>query len=127
MAFLGFRQWSELPAVYAEHDVLCAPSRYDGWGLIVAEGLAAGMPVIATSAMGAAHDLVTSANGWKIPANDADALRKALTRAVELSAAKRREMGADGRNAAREVDCRAGARRFWDAVSCSLDAWSRIQ
>jgi glycosyltransferase involved in cell wall biosynthesis len=127
VAFLGFRQWSELPAIYAEHDILCAPSRYDGWGLIVAEGLAAEMPVIATSAMGAAHELVKTANGWKIHANDPDALRDALAQAVELPVARRRDMGAEGRRVARDVDCSVGARRFWDAVSRSLEAWSRFQ
>jgi len=34
------------------------PSRYDGWGMVVPEALAAGVPVIATDRVGAARDLV---------------------------------------------------------------------
>ncbi len=44
--FWGFRSWQELPKFYCGSDVLCVPSRYDGWGLVVPEGLAAGLPVI---------------------------------------------------------------------------------
>ena len=46
--FTGFKNWDELPELYASVDVLCVPSRYDGWGLVVPEGLASGLPVIAT-------------------------------------------------------------------------------
>lgn len=34
------------------------PSHYDGWGMVVPEALVAGVPVIATDAVGAARDLV---------------------------------------------------------------------
>jgi glycosyltransferase involved in cell wall biosynthesis len=46
--FLGFQKWQALPEIYWKADVLCVPSRYDGWGLVVPEGLAAGLPVIAS-------------------------------------------------------------------------------
>jgi glycosyltransferase involved in cell wall biosynthesis len=83
--FVGFKDWNELPAVYAEHDVLVAPSRYDGWGLIVMEGLAAGMPVIATNRMGAALDFIKDdENGWLIPAGDFDVLYETLKKVVAI-------------------------------------------
>ena len=34
------------------------PSRYDGWGVVVNEGLASGVPVLASGMTGAAHDLL---------------------------------------------------------------------
>ena len=81
--FVGFRDWQELPREYAAADVLCVPSRYDGWGLVVPEGLAAGLPVIATDRMGAALEFVrTRKNGWLIPAGDEDALLRALREAA---------------------------------------------
>jgi glycosyltransferase involved in cell wall biosynthesis len=56
-------------------DVLCVPSRYDGWGLVVPEGLASGLPVIATDRMGAALEFVENGrNGWLIPAGDGSAV-----------------------------------------------------
>jgi glycosyltransferase involved in cell wall biosynthesis len=64
--FHGFRQRDELPAFYAKADVLCAPSLYDGWGLIVPEGLAAGMLVISTTETGSARDLLNEDCGWLI-------------------------------------------------------------
>jgi glycosyltransferase involved in cell wall biosynthesis len=65
--FAGFRDWHELPGEYAAADVLCVPSRYDGWGLVVPQGLAAGLPVIATDRMGAALEFVRRGrNGWLV-------------------------------------------------------------
>ena len=62
--FVGFRDWDELPFEYARADVLCVPSRYDGWGLVVPEGLASGLPVIATDRMGAALEFVENWAQW---------------------------------------------------------------
>ena len=36
--WVGFKDWDELPAVYASAQFLCVPSRHDGWGLVVPEG-----------------------------------------------------------------------------------------
>ena len=81
--FVGFRDWNELPREYASADVLCVPSRYDGWGLVVPEGLASGLPVIATDRMGAALEFVeTGRNGWLISAGDEDALYAAMRAAA---------------------------------------------
>jgi len=81
--FVGFKDWQELPDEYAAADVLCVPSRYDGWGLVVPEGLAAGLPVIATDRMGAALEFVrTGKNGWLIRAGDEDALLRAMREAA---------------------------------------------
>lgn len=81
--FVGFKDWNELPAEYARADVLCVPSRYDGWGLVVPEGLASGLPVIATDRMGAALEFVeTGHNGWLIRAADEEALVGAMREAA---------------------------------------------
>lgn len=81
--FVGFKDWQDLPGEYAAADVLCVPSRYDGWGLVVPEGLAAGLPVIATDRMGAALEFVrTGKNGWLIPADDEEALLRSLREAA---------------------------------------------
>ena len=89
--FAGFRQWHELPDVYRDHDVLVAPSRYDGWGLIVPEGLAAGMPVIGTAAMGSARDLVSQDAGWVVAEDEIAPLAEAMHAVVGQSADARAE------------------------------------
>jgi glycosyltransferase involved in cell wall biosynthesis len=55
---LGFVNQSGLPAVYAASDLLVLPSSYEPWGLVVNESLACGTPVIASSRVGAAYDLI---------------------------------------------------------------------
>lgn len=96
VTFHGFVSWDVLPDLYARADVLCAPSRYDGWGLIVPEGLAAGLPVVGTERMGAAIDLITPGEtGWRIPANDRTALRDTLQRVADLSSESLSSMSRD--------------------------------
>lgn len=83
VTFKGFADWPELPAAYSGHDCLIVPSRYDGWGMVVPEGLASGLPVIATTAMGAAIDLINhGSNGWRVPAGEVAALSEAMTEAA---------------------------------------------
>jgi glycosyltransferase involved in cell wall biosynthesis len=119
--FLGFRQWADLPACYHEADVLVAPSRYDGWGLIVPEGLAAGLPVIATDQMGAAHDLICSGvNGWMVPAGDLQALSSALAEAADLPQARLTTMSDAARSSVAEHTLADGAHVFSQAARAAL-------
>ncbi len=46
---------TEIPGLLRESDVLLQASRYEPFGLTVGEALAAGVPVIATSEVGAAR------------------------------------------------------------------------
>ena len=47
------------------------------------EGAAAGLPLVATEAVGAAWDLIEEGrNGFRVPVGDAEALRKALRRLI---------------------------------------------
>lgn len=84
--FTGFVPWDKLPELYANHDVLVVPSRYDGWGMVVPEGLASGMPVICSDQAGAGHDLVKAGiNGWICGAGSVETLSDALQAAGRLS------------------------------------------
>ena len=109
--FAGFKDWNELPGEYARADVLCVPSRYDGWGLVVPEGLASGLPVIATDRMGAALEFVeTGRNGWLIRAGDEDAIFEAMREAALVS--DLRELGRRARESVSAHTLRDGATRF---------------
>ena len=110
---LGFKHWHELPEFYASADVLCVPSRYDGWGLVVPEGLAAGLPVIATDKMGAALEFVrTGVNGWLIRAGNEAAVSDALREAATLSDAELAQLGQSARESVSEHTLSHGAERF---------------
>ncbi len=54
----GFVQPAEQPELFARHGAFVICSRYEPWGVVVAEAMASGMPVIATEAVCAAVDLV---------------------------------------------------------------------
>lgn len=116
--FAGFKDWDELPAEYAAADVLCVPSRYDGWGLVVPEGLAAGLPVIATDRMGAALEFVeTGRNGWLIRAGDEEALFSAMREAAFISLD---QMGQRARESVSAHSLENGAARFVDCARKSF-------
>ena len=126
VTFHGFQPWHRLPAFYAAGDVLVAPSRYDGWGLIVPEGLAAGLPVVATHSMGAAIDLVEpETNGWIVPAGDLDALIKALQSAVtsqDLSTMKDAAVASVQRHQLQD-----GVERFLEAAEGTVAYWQTAE
>jgi glycosyltransferase involved in cell wall biosynthesis len=118
--FVGFTDWDQLPQAYASADVLCVPSRYDGWGLVVPEGLASGLPVIATDRMGAALEFVeTARNGWLIAAGDQDALINAMREAARLSASELEQLGHHARESVSAHTLESGAARF---VLCAREA-----
>ena len=111
--FMGFKDWNELPELYASADVLCVPSRYDGWGLVVPEGLASGLPVIATERMGAALEFVrTGVNGWLIPAGDEMAILGAMREAASLTNTELAEHSQRARESVKEHTLRNGSQRF---------------
>jgi glycosyltransferase involved in cell wall biosynthesis len=79
VAFLGHLGHEELGAAYAAADVFVLPSLSEPWGMVLNEAAAAGLPLVATDAVGAAADLIEDgANGFVVPTGDADALRAAL-------------------------------------------------
>ena len=60
-------------------DVFVLPSRHDGWGVVVNQALAAGLPIITTDAVGAGLDFVENGvNGICVPANNVNALFNAM-------------------------------------------------
>lgn len=123
--FLGFRDWHELPAVYAGADVLCVPSRYDGWGLVVPEGFAAGLPVIATNRMGAALDLLKNGeNGWSIKADDLPGLLVALENAATLGDDGLERMSVAARCSVQDHSLDHGAKRFAAACRSAIENWT---
>ncbi|MBZ5589443.1 MAG: glycosyltransferase family 4 protein [Acidobacteriia bacterium] len=54
----GFRNQSELPAMYAAADVLVLPSASETWGLAVNEAMACGLQAVVSDRVGCGPDLV---------------------------------------------------------------------
>jgi glycosyltransferase involved in cell wall biosynthesis len=73
--WLGFRNQSELPALYAMSDIFVLPAADEPWGLVINEVMCAGLPVIASAEIGAVADLVQpGANGYTFPVGAVDQL-----------------------------------------------------
>ena len=122
--FVGFVDWDNLPAQYATGQVMCVPSRYDGWGLVVPEALAAGLPVIATDRMGAAVEFVeTGKNGWLISAGDEEGILNAMRDAAVLSSAQFTELAKNARESVCEHSLEHGALRFKLYANQALVSW----
>jgi len=86
----GVRQWAggrldrhrviswvpraQLAGIYQQHDVLVFPSLGDAFGFVALEAMACGLPVIATTNVGAP----VASDSWRVPVRDATALAARL-------------------------------------------------
>lgn len=115
--FAGFQPVEKLPEFFAAADVFVLPSRHDGWGVVVNQALGAGLPIICTDAVGAAHDLVTDdGNGYVVPVRDRQALAEAIRR-VAVDAGLRARFAEHSRRRSEEWTPDRGADRWVSLAS----------
>ncbi|WP_040570842.1 glycosyltransferase family 4 protein [Methyloversatilis thermotolerans] len=95
----GERAPRAVHTAYAEADIFVLPSHYEGFGMVVTEALACGLPVVTTTG-GALADTLPREAGLAVPPGDAAALADAL-HAVLTDGALRRRLR-EGARAARE-------------------------
>lgn len=75
---LGAVPHSDVPVLLSQTDVLVLPSFFEGFGLVLLEALAAGLPYIATPHTGAADLPTDDPFGLTVPVGSVEALRAAL-------------------------------------------------
>ena len=79
--FLGRIERDDLVPWYAAVDMFVLPSLSEQWGMVLNEAAAAGLPIVASEAAGAAWDLVDDGvNGFRVPVGDIAAIASALAR-----------------------------------------------
>ena len=110
---LGFLELDEVPSLMKRHDVFLCPSRYDGWGMVVPEALAAAMPAIVSNEVGSALDI-----------GEHDFLRffesgsvEGLSRQIEWfldNAAAIPALGVKAKTLSEKYDSKVGAQKFVD-------------
>ena len=92
--WLGYR--ADAVAVIAALDVLAVPSHWEGFGLVAAESLAVGTPVVAARASSLPEIVRDGTDGVLVPPRDPEALANALI-ALGSDAGLRARMAAAGR------------------------------
>ncbi|GAC1613225.1 MAG: hypothetical protein NVS9B1_21130 [Candidatus Dormibacteraceae bacterium] len=75
--------------VFRTHDALLATSYFEGWGTIVSEAMAAGLPVAAARVGGATDRIDAGRSGWLAAPGDADGLAAAAEQALGAGTAAR--------------------------------------
>jgi glycosyltransferase involved in cell wall biosynthesis len=100
--FTGFRD--DVAGELARLDVLVHASVVpEPFGQVVVEGMAAGLPVVATAAGGPAEIVEDGVNGLLYPPGDVEALAQTLRR-LAADATLRARLGANARERARDFD-----------------------
>ena len=102
--------------VYARSHVVVLPSLADGFGYVVGEAMSCGVPVIVTTASGAADIVEDGVNGFIVPPADPAALADRLSRLAADRGLVRR-LGAAGRQTA----SRFGPEQFRAAWLAALE------
>ena len=108
--FLGDCRTEDVTAYYRAADIFVLPSRFvlnepvncESWGFTVNEAMSLGIPVVATDAVGAAHDLIRDGETGMLARENDPASLAAKLRYLLDDPARRREIGAKGREWLRE-------------------------
>lgn len=106
---------NDIPRVLAASDIMVMPSIIEGLPNAILEGMAAGLPVVATDVGGHPEIIEEGRNGLLVPSGDGEALVRAMERLSE-DPGLCREMGAAGR----EKVTGAFTHKMMDAAFSSL-------
>jgi glycosyltransferase involved in cell wall biosynthesis len=123
--FMPFQNQSVMPVVYRVGDVFVLPSQgpEETWGLGLNEAMASGRPVIGSSKVGGACDLVKPGeNGWIFDSGDRQALRDVLRIAIRRGRRGLQEMGRAAQAGSVSWTTEESARRIAAAVLAFLPA-----
>jgi glycosyltransferase involved in cell wall biosynthesis len=86
----GWQTQYELPAFFAAADAVVMSSEREQFGQALIEGMACGLPAIATSSLGPAVIIEHGRTGWLTPPDDESALAIALTEAINDASERQR-------------------------------------
>jgi phosphatidylinositol alpha-mannosyltransferase len=125
VVFLGQVEHGDVPRLYATCDVFCAPSLYaEGFGIILAEAMASGKPVVAAANAGYRTVLHgEAARSLALPGNVPDLCSKLA--ALIAQPALRESMGEWGRREAMRYDCERLAPAFLSIYDEAIRSKSR--
>ncbi|MEO8289689.1 MAG: glycosyltransferase family 4 protein [Gaiellaceae bacterium] len=99
--FAGVLDRKELAEAYAAADVICLPSRREGMPLALLEGMAFGLPALATPVGGIPDFVVSGENGLLVPPGDVSALAESIRALADP--ALRAQLGVEARERVRRA------------------------
>jgi glycosyltransferase involved in cell wall biosynthesis len=115
VAVLGAVPPERVNELFLASDLFVLASRFEGYGMALAEAIAHGIPVVSTLA-GAIPDTVPAGAGVLVPPNDVAALARALRRLIG-DRAERRRLAENARDAAARLPTwQQSARLFAQAI-----------
>jgi glycosyltransferase involved in cell wall biosynthesis len=101
VAVLGALPPERIIELYLASDVFVLASRFEGYGMALAEAIAHGLPVVSTMA-GAIPDTIPEGTGLLVPPNDVVAFAQALRRLIS-DRAERQRLAMNARAAATQL------------------------
>jgi glycosyltransferase involved in cell wall biosynthesis len=96
--FLGLR--NDVWDLYQGMDVLAQPSLWESFPISMLEGMAAGVPIVASDVGGVRECIEHDRSGYLVPANKPDALARAICELIN-SADKRQSLAAEAKQVIR--------------------------
>ncbi|MCS2609537.1 glycosyltransferase [Halomonas dongshanensis] len=115
---------ASLDAAYRNADALVLPSWYEGYGMVITEALAYGLPVVTTTG-GALRDTLPTGAGLSVAPGSVDALRDALAQLIDDSALRTRLTDTARQVRATLVDWDETGRRFEAALTAPDETTTR--
>lgn len=119
----------DIEAVYRSADALVLSSIYEGYGLVIAEAMASGLPVVVTDSGGPAEVVGRNGEcGLIVPPGDVAALSRAMGAIMRMQPSERQRMGLLGRLRIEErFSLDATCRQWLDlyAAVTGNDRWMR--
>jgi glycosyltransferase involved in cell wall biosynthesis len=126
VVFHGNVSKPEIGRAYQESSILVFPTLCDGFGMVVAEAFANGLPVITTPNAGASDLIVDGRNGFIVPPGDPEALAQRMQWCVRHP----REVFAmreEALNTARRWNWAAFRASFASQLSSQIAAWANLK
>lgn len=113
--FSGTFPQGELRRIYAKGSVFVLPSLADGFGMVIPQAMACGLPVIVTSNVGAADIVTEGVDGYVVPIRDVSALKEKIRILYEQPVVRQQMSLAASKKARNHLG--------WEAYGDRLVAW----
>jgi glycogen synthase len=117
--FAGFVSDSELVEAMKSSDVVAVPSRFEPFGIITLEAMAAGVPVVVSRVGGLAETVEDGVDGLEVEPNDPPSIAEAIVRLLSDGTLAAR-LAAKGREKAKAYNWESSAKRTVETYKAAI-------